>query len=68
MQVLPVTFMKQSEGNKKHLGNKSLDLMFFIIFFISERAQQFLSVVGVASPFFSRGRTVLFKIQKTAQW
>lgn len=28
MQVLPVTFMKQSESNKKHLGNMSLDLVF----------------------------------------
>lgn len=36
MQVLPVTFMKQSESNKKHLRNMSLDLMFFVTFLISE--------------------------------
>lgn len=44
MQVLPVTFMKQSESNRKHLGNTSLDLMFFMVFFISEspESQKFL--------------------------
>lgn len=58
MQVLPVTFMKQSESNKKCLRNLDLDLMLFraLFHFWKPRGQQILSVVGTANPFFSKGR------------
>lgn len=50
MQVLPVSFVEQSESNKKHLRNLNLDLMLFhdLFHFWKPRGQQILSVVGTA--------------------